>query len=171
VSTPAERRGLGALAVRPQIIVAAVVAAFVALVAYPLPRERLQGTDPRVQARALVESFNERARARNETGGPDALRGDGGARRTRPQRDLFAPDLRRPAAVAAGGVEVAPAPPSDPVLSAVLLDGASRYAIVGGHRVAEGDSVAGAWVVDIGESSVLLWKGGAYRRLHLKRPK
>ena len=76
-------------------------------------------------------------------------------------RDLFAPPRRKPYA---SQKRVAPAHqatgPRVPRLTAILIDGASRQAMVGRAMISQGDIVSGYTVVEIARGWVVLQKDG-----------
>lgn len=77
-------------------------------------------------------------------------------------RDPFA----APARARVAPPDAAPEPAADPyAVGGIFIDGTSRFAVIGGRRVAEGDSLLGYWVAEITPRSVLLWRSNEFKRL------
>jgi hypothetical protein len=153
--------------VRPPVLIVAVVGVlFIALVAVPRARRGAPAVlppNPAEEAARLYDSFIEKATANSIGGLKTGSPGEESERRL--PRDLF-----RPQAVVAPPVYApwdlppsdspgdsltpAPVPRAQPLLEGIFIDGRTAYAVINGRVVAEGDSVAGGWVIQIRRDGV-----------------
>jgi hypothetical protein len=154
--------------VKPQVAAAATMfLILVLLVGLPLRRDRIEHRNPTADAETTCEVFLARI---DGTAIPSLTpEGSDVTARRRLTRDLSAPDRWRPVE-AAGSVRPArkAARLVLPALSGVLVDGASRKAMIGGKLAACGDVIDGYRVVEIESGCVILEKSGARHRVFMK---
>lgn len=166
---------LGKLAGRSTLLLAPLVLVVLLLAAIPSPPSEERRGDPRQAARSIQESLQERIRAwmpglailddvpldsaAVETLTRDLFARARGEIAPSPSLPLPAPGAPREAPVEAYESPVAetrPAPPAEPRLTGVLIDGPWRQAVIDGQIVREGDTVQGYRVSEITTRSVRL---------------
>ncbi|MCK4304780.1 MAG: hypothetical protein KAY24_11135 [Candidatus Eisenbacteria sp.] len=159
----------------PRVLLGATVTVMLATIAFPAYKDRQQSTDPAADARASYFSFMQRIGPleglSSTTAGQPREAQSTEAASSRLERDLFAPAPRKRARAvktsSKASKTVRAKQPSLPQLSAILIDGSLRRAMIGGQVVSEGDNVAGYCVAEIHRESVVLLRNGIVRRLRL----
>jgi len=168
---PVERLRFTTVKVRlPVLVVAAIGATFIALLAVPRGRNLPADTtaeNPASEALRLYDAFIERATAGSTHEAEDSGSISPASGLPRLRRDLFRPQKGAVAPIlpvetagdslSAGvsGLASRPAPPAEspspriPRLEGIFIDGRSAVAVINGRVVAEGDTVAGGFVIQI----------------------
>lgn len=146
-------------------IVGLVLLAFVAIPAYQTGEEP---EGPVADAREAYSSLQARIESSSETieqlsSGSDSLL----VGRMPLDRDLFAPEQRKVSVPARAEAPRVVAPPPQPKLTGILLDGATRRAVLNGQRVSRGDWIGDYRVIRIESEWVMLRKGEEFVRLEL----
>jgi hypothetical protein len=159
------------------LLVGLIAIVLLVLVSFPLVGGRQQPVDPAADAEATFLALAAQVDAGAAAGSADRLAGvaepagstesaiedagaaPGGTAAAAPRRDLFAPrPPTRPASAPASrrSVPRRPQRPPLPRLSGILIDGASRRAMLGKQLAAVGDTVGGYRLVAIESDHVTL---------------
>ncbi len=153
---------------RHVVIIVVAVAALVVGVSLPGKRSERSSASPVREAMDLVRSLDLQLGQDAADDAPDEAGREAAARHSL-RRDIFSSGAPPTQAFARSSEQDRTAARTltneNLVVSAILLDGDSRQAVIAGRRVSAGDSVAGYWVVEISRESVLLWNESGFRRI------
>jgi hypothetical protein len=161
VTVAEARPGSGGTTRRTLLWGAGVAAAVGAAVALPFWLGGSATIDPAADAEAAYRELLVRIDARGtapEPAGPPAEPVPAGSR-----RNLFSPAVERRPAVALP--QARRKEPSLPALSSILIDGASRHAVLDGRVVGVGELVGGFRIAAIEPDAVVLRDGASAHRL------
>jgi hypothetical protein len=157
---------------RPSVAVGVAVALLIIVVSLPVGLRKTPTASAPRDALALIDVLDARMSKPTDDARAGSLGVDRPARRVL-RRDIFSPEALHPKARSqpqemAPRARPEPARDPGPELMGIFVDGHSKQAVISGHRVAEGDSVAGYWVIEITRESILLWNDGGFKTLTLE---
>ena len=152
----------------PTIAAGAVTLVIVSMVAIPAPSNDSVG-DPVAEAAEAYRSLLDQMEvgARTPATQPTFATEDSSDGRAPLDRDLFRPKPKPRPQPQVPKKPAAPKPPPLPTLSAILIGGGGRQAILGGEVVTVDEEVGGYRVVAIERDAVILARQGHIHRLKI----